>query len=342
MKTIFILTSSNHNCSENSLGSYHSLVSGLKLNNVKIKTTSTCKLLDSEDEVISEENIIQTGKDPEIDLIILMYVNIPFTDSWKDFYKEPYLSKALDINLWYKTIFIDYYERTWRNVDCEQPSIHKFIISKCHKYFKREMFKMYTFWYNNILPYPLSYFPPNYIDKLPEKTRDIFCSFPQLRTGLRLEVIDLCSRLKREFNILIKNDCNQEEYIKNIRSSWITLDSKGAGEVNNRFFEIISNRSLCMRQKYNIVFYKEYKSSYINNPNFTGFGTKNRIKNTGENTGENMIEEYDSIEELEEKLRYLLKNKKQIIEMEERAYKHYNTFHTSDKVVKYLLEESKI
>ena len=113
MKNVLIITSKEHTCSENPLGSYHSLISGLKLNNVKIKTTGYCSLLDSNDNIICKEDLVSVGKDPEIDLIILMYVNIPETKTCEEFSQERCLSKAIEIDRWDKTIYIDYYERSY-------------------------------------------------------------------------------------------------------------------------------------------------------------------------------------------------------------------------------------
>ena len=312
MKTVFLLTSQQHTCSDNPIGSYHSLISGLKLNNVKIKTTGTCNLLGPEDETITENEIVKTGK--EADLIILFFVNIPQTEKCGDFHKEPYLSKALKIDRWEHTIFIDYYEYTWRNkLESYQPSYHTKLIFKCQKYFKREYTLWHKKWFYNMKPYPLSYFPLNKIS-FPEKKYDIFCSFPQMETGLRYHVVKLCEKLQRDFTIIIKHDCTKEEYISFIQASWITLDGKGAGYINNRFLEIIANRSLCVREKYQVEFYKDYTNE--------------------------MIQEYNTIDELEILLVNLLSNKNKIKGMENMAYEHYKSYHTSDKVVKYLLEES--
>lgn len=316
MKTIFVLTSRQHVCSEIPTGSFHSLISGLKLNNVKIKVTGTCKLLGENDEVVKEEDIISTGK--KADLIILLYVNIPQTKNCEEILQEPYLSKAYMIGRWDKTVFIDYYERTWRNVhDENQPPHHIVLLAQCKRYFKREITPYHKKWYENMLPYPLSYFPSNPIP-FPEKKYDIFCSFPQIHTGLRFQVICLCEKMKVEcpdLKIIVKSDCTQEEYINFIRESWITLDARGAGCINNRFLEIVSNRSLCFREKYIVLFYKDYT------------------------VGE-MLQEYENISELENSLKELLKDKEKIKAMEALAYEHYNKYHTAEKVVQYLLEES--
>jgi len=316
MKTVFILTSRQQTCGEKPTGSFHSLISGLRLNNVKIKVTGTCKLLGGDDEVVQEEDIISTGK--AADLIILFFVNIPQTKKSEDVLQEPYLSKAFKIDRWDRTVFIDYYEHTWRNVpDYLEPSYHRVLVKKCKKYFKRETTIFHREWFDNMLPYPLSYFPSNPIP-FPEKKYDIFCSFPQTHTGLRSDVIILCQKLKAEspeLKIVIKNDCTQEEYIGLIGSSWITLDGRGAGCINNRFLEIISNRSLCFREKYDVIFYQDY-------------------------TKGEMIQEYLNIYDLENKLEAILKNKEKIKAMEALAYEHYNKYHTSEKVVQYLLEES--
>ena len=316
MKTIFVLTSRQHVCSEMPTGSFHSLISGLKLNGVKISVTGTCKLLGGSDEVVKKEDIIAAGK--RADLIILMFVNIPQTKSCEEILQEPYLSKAFAIDRWDRTVFIDYYERTWRNVhDENQPAHHLLLTEKCKRYFKRELSPFHKKWYVSMLPYPLSYFPSGPIPP-PEKEYDIFCSFPQILTGLRRGVVRLCEKMKMErpeLKVVVKNDCSHEEYINCIRASWITLDARGAGCVNNRFLEIISNRSLCFREKYDIIFYKDY-------------------------TAGEMLHEYGSVDELEMKLEEALGNKDKIRAMEAAAYEHYNKFHTAEKVVEYLLEES--
>ncbi len=314
MTTVFVLTSKRHACSENTNGSYHSLITGLKLNDVRIKTTGSCEMLDSDDETVVEEDIVSVGKDENTNLIILMFVNIPETKTSDDFPQEPYLSKAIEIDRWDKTIFIDYYEITWRNVfDWKEPSYHQWLLEKCRFYFKRELKDWHQKGHKNMLPYPLSYFPPRNLS-FPVKRFDIFCSFPQKITSARRKVIELCKELQGHYNVIIKDDCTKEEYIDLIRSSWITLDAAGAGDINHRFLEIISNRSLCCREMYSVVFYKDYT--------------------------QDMIVEYATVKELGRELKRLLGNRMGLLEMEGRAYEHYQKYHTADKVVGYLLETS--
>ena len=315
VKKIFILTSENYTCTENSLDCFHCLVQALLLQkDVFIYSNSKCELLSKKGNIIHVKNLIYI-KDI-LDLIIILYTNFPTSSNCLSIKDEPFLNHLHRVNKPDKTIYIDYFEQSWMNkYNPSEPLYHIFLQFYCHKYFKREHYKEISF--ENMLPIPLTYFPKNLLSTQ-DKIYDVFCSFPSTATGLRKNAISVCKRLiDKGYNIIIKNTCSKEEYIENIRKSYITLDAKGAGHVNNRFFEIISNRSVCFREKYpcNFIFYKDYIS------------------------GEEIIE-YDTEKDLYDKIVFYLNDKEKLKKIEENAYNHYNSYHTSEKIGKYILDNS--
>lgn len=148
-----------------------------------------------------------------------------------------------------------------------------------------------------------------------KKKYDIYYSFRQTRTGLRSEIYDVCNKLKNEgYSVIMDNNVGYKKYLKLIASSYISIDSWGAGDCCARFFEIIANKSCCFCQKYNILF----PNNFTNDENYV---------------------EYSTIQEFERKIRFYLNNKKKCIDVAEKGYQHLIKYHTSKERVKYLIEK---
>jgi hypothetical protein len=249
------------------------------------------------------------------DIVVAMYTALPVSDTCNNLNQEPFLS-VLETKKFSKLIFIDYFERSWNNQTMgrpwllrEEPFLHEWFLKNSDLYFKREKYPDMI----SCIPYPEPTFHDTSEYPHPKKY-DIFCSFPQKHTGLRREAIDVCEKLLLDgYNVLIKDNCSKQEYIDNVKSSYITIDAHGAGQINHRFLEIIALRSVCCRQRYTVEFYKDYDSS--------------------------MIIEFASSQELYEKLKAFVNSKKLLEVMEERAHNHYNMYHTKKAVGKYLFTE---
>lgn len=190
--------------------------------------------------------------------------------------------------------------------------INQTMFNYCKWYFKRECYPIDA--KKGIIPLLFAAEEKYYGNYDFEKKVDVFCSFGQKETGLRLGVERVCRKLKREgFNIVLESGLSYEEYIRLIASSYISIDAWGGGDCNARIWEIIANKSCCFSQKYNILF-----------PN-------------GFTDGVNYVE-YSSIKEFETKLRYYLENKQKCIEIAERGYQHLLKYHTTDERAKYLID----
>ncbi|MFX0072851.1 MAG: glycosyltransferase [Candidatus Hermodarchaeota archaeon] len=185
----------------------------------------------------------------------------------------------------------------------------------CKFYFKRECYPEDS--ERGIIPLLFAAMDKNFGNFNVKKKYDIFCSFGQKQTGLRSEIEDSCRKLSNEgYNVLIEFGLDYNEYLKIISSSYISIDSWGAGNCNGRFWEIIANKSCCFCQKYNILFPNAFKD------------------------GLNYVE-YSDIEEFEKKIRFYLDNKDKCLEIAEEGYKHLLKYHTSKARVKYLLDNLK-
>ncbi len=280
----------------------HCLLRGLKDNHVKIYTNMNSDLLTDEDEFItSKQDIIDAGK--LVNFIILVSDSYPANNPPINL--EGHHNYILDINRKNLTTYIDVSDDG--NID---NVINSEYIQHCKCYLKREctseMIK------NGFIPFPLTYFPiDTEMNDYPPKDIDIFCSFSQKHTGYRLELIKMCEKLSLEgYKVVIKDDCNKEEYYNLIRRSYITLDSKGYGEINHRFLEIISNRSVCCRQKYNVTFYRDY-------------------------TPNEMLIEYENVDDAYILLKNNLKDKNYLNTMIEKSFNHYSKYHTPLKIADY-------
>jgi hypothetical protein len=226
------------------------------------------------------------------------------------------ISNEIDIVLNYIkrpeiTIFLDYEEQLWGDKKFTYTLMYNF----CKLYFKRECYPSNEF---NYIPLQISSVHDNKIFyENPEKKNDILCSFGKYNTftGLRRQCYNVCQRIKNEgkYKVIIDVEQERDHYFNNVRSSYITLDSKGAGYNNTRFLEIIANKSLCFRQKYYILYPNDFT--------------------------DDMIVEYDSEDELYKKLIFYLENKNKIIDMIKNSFKHFLKYHTYDKLVEHILSK---
>ena len=318
MKTpAIVYTSEHYECPCRTLenNALHKLCEMLKLQNMYVISNAKCQFVDTVNTHLFEkdDDILEKVK-----YIFALYTYLPQSKTCDTLTEEPnfellpYIPKE-----GHKLIYIDYFERSWNNQSQgqpwllrEEPFVHKWFLENADVYFKRELYSDIA--ELGILPYPEPTFHPGPVLKS-YKLYDVFCSFPQKNTGLRLQAIQVCQQLRSEgYTVVLKDDCTPEQYYRFVSDSYITLDAYGAGQVNHRFLEIIALRSVCCRQRYTVQFYQDYDPT--------------------------MILEYDSAEELYMTLKENIPNKELLDMMEERAYQHYQKYHTKMAVSRYLFE----
>ena len=312
---ILILTTTN--VPEYIKGStFHTVSQGIIDNNINLYSNSP---LCNKTNKISVDEIYEVGK--KVDYIILFITDA--SGSLKDYNSANncvIVEKFLEINRPEISLYIDYFEYSWTNKPLNntndyyrsEPFTYTFLKNYCRFYFKRECYP--DLFKKGYLP--IQIFSPNkehIVDEVFEKDIDIFCSFPQKYTGLRMHAIDVCKFLELEgFKVVIKDDIQSiEEYYKYIKRSFITLDGKGGGFQNIRFLEIIKYKSLCFREKYEIFYPNDFNID--------------------------MIVEYQSPDELYSKLKFYLSQKDLVLKMIENAHTHFLDYHTPQKIVQNVL-----
>ena len=308
---ILLLTSTCYEC-DNVTNMVHKVASVFKLNGCIITSNSSCRHIDNVQ--TGYDNLVYIGN--TVDIIVTLFTTYPQGQTCLNVDEEPYLNLIVSINRPSNTYHIDYWERSWTNKTLgephllrEEPFNHTFLHDFCNGYFKRELYSDME----ECFPFPEPTMSCNdRVLSTTVKKYDILCSFPQKDTGLRRACISVSEMLLNDgYNVLIRDDLSPEEYKKAVRSSFITLDAHGAGQINHRFLEIIALRSVCCRQRYTVEFYNDYDSS--------------------------MIIEYDNPVDLYAKLKGFLQLKYLLVDMEERAYNHYRTYHMLKSVGTYLL-----
>ena len=237
------------------------------------------------------------------------------------------LAKHWD-NFWNKTSYIDGTEYNWSSktqyvprgtIPRIEPFNFNYLKNKCKYYFKRECYQQDID--EGFIPLPFAYsLNRRYLKHLKDipKEIDVFCSFPQIGTGLRIECIYVCRTIK-SINVDLSNDLSYEDYCKTIKKSYISLDAWGGGQVNARPWEIIANGSVLFRQKYSVVIPNDFI-----------------VSDGKENKDTEMIVEFSSPEELYEKLSSYLNDKNHLLEMSKRSTEHLLKYHTCRARVNYM------
>lgn len=191
-----------------------------------------------------------------------------------------------------------------------EPWINKDLLHKSKFYFKRECYlDDYAI---GIIPLP---FAAKYSSKWyssNEKKYDIFCSFGQTNDGLRKEVEDYLKT--KNFNLFSEKNIPHDKFIKNINMSKIAIDAWGGGDCCARFYEIAINETCPVYQKYNILVPYPY-TDMVN------------------------CVEYSTINELNNKLEYLLANEEKLIDITKKCYQHTLQYHITKARSKYMLEK---
>lgn len=256
------------------------------------------------------------------------------------FGNDPYSNtgtlKILDeMNIYEKCVYIDWIEYNWNN-KCRrvekgqrakfEPWLFYYMVDKCKFYFKRETYPE-DMWNYGIIPFNFG-FPTgrhnkglNSIDEIKrEKNIDIFCSMPQLVTGLRFECDLIVNEMGKQgmYKVETRKNFEISEYYKKISDSYISIDAFGAGNCNGRSYEIVPYGSVMFRQKWDIICPYDF--------------VKNGKKD------EEMIVEFSSPEEFIHKIREYLGDKDHLYEMSKKAYNHLMKYHTDVARAQYILD----
>ena len=147
-----------------------------------------------------------------------------------------------------------------------------------------------------------------------EKDIDIFCSYGHLYTGLRFETYEICKKLSDEgYNVVFSNKMDHEKYLKTIARSRISVSAWGAGNSCMRLWESMANKTLCFRQKTQILFPNEPED------------------------GKHCVV-YETPEEFEKKIRHYLKINEECVRIGLEGYNHVLKYHTGIPKVLSMLE----
>ena len=275
----------------------------------------------------TDDELVDLAK--KADYIFVIWGRRPKADKHKyGIYKGHLLDK---INLWNKIVYIDGSEWTfdgnlrfgqlmfsfffpsWRR---REPWLNEAIKEKAGRYFKRECYKKDL--KSNVKPLLFTalsdYFPSNYNI---EKDIDLFVSFGQKKTGLRLFIELYCKWLKyknQKYKIIIENKLPLDIYKNYLLRSRIAVDAWGGGDCNARFYEILSCKTMLLYQKHRI----EHPFEFVDGYQATSFST---------------------FSEFRKKLDFCLINRAFTEEVAIRGYQHLLDYHTAEKRVQQLLDQ---
>jgi len=215
-----------------------------------------------------------------------------------------------DTNCWDKVVYIDGSEYSYTGYkEVHNLQLHPTFQKMAKYYFKRECLPEHI--EQGIIPLPFAAVDSDFF-KLPkaEKHIDVLCAFGQRETGQRKIAIEACRDLKEEGYLTITKKV--VNYERHMNESWITIDAHGGGECNARAFQIMANGSTMFAEKYNIVM-----PNLEDGKHYVGWTDK---------------------EDLKDKLRTYLANKPLLEQIAEDSYNNLIEHHTSEKRVKYILE----
>lgn len=211
-------------------------------------------------------------------------------------------------NSWNKAVYIDGSEYNHTGISIlKVDQLNPYFFNKAKWYFKRECLPEHIS--KGVIPLPFSVKAEDSIQSV--KSIDVLCAFGQTDTGYRKLAIEACNELKSEgYQIITKPVL---EYIKAIQASWITVDAYGGGQCNLRMWQVMSNASCLFAQRYDIVY-----PELVDGKHYVSWNTK---------------------EELKDKIREYLLNKKKLATLIHESYNNILTNHTPKKRIEYILNK---
>jgi hypothetical protein len=195
------------------------------------------------------------------------------------------------------------------------PWIHEEMYDFCRWYFKSACYPEDAD--RGIIPFPHGchneHFKMSNSVKDRQKRWDVYCSFGQIITGLRAELVELFSA--RCVNINIKlGKLDPNKYYEALVQSYIVPSAWGAQFWSMREWEILTSGSLCFMQR-PLVLYSNHKPE----------------------DGVHWVE-YSDMNEFQEKLNYYLNNKDLCVSVGAAGKELAEKYHTSKAKTKYILD----
>ena len=204
-----------------------------------------------------------------------------------------------------------------------QPWIWHHMRDRAKWYFKRETFPEDVY-EHNIIPFP---YPCRIEDRMQDRInslkKNLFfnCILGHTHTGLRGEALDLCNRLRLEdkfkdsiFTGTPGHRIPRTDYLDLTVRSKMVVDAWGGGSnCTVRRNEVVMNSTAIIGQKWLIVVPNDYTD------------------------GENIIN-WETVDELEEKIHYYYDNQDKLIEIGENGYQHALKYHTTEKRMQYIFD----
>lgn len=191
-----------------------------------------------------------------------------------------------------------------------EPWINDHFFRRCKWYFKRECYPDDID--KGIVPLPFGIVQNTHFDDH-NRHYDLFTCFGQLQTGLRSQIYN-CEF--KDYKVFKKSGIKFDEYINNLKQSKIGIDAWGGGDCNARLWEIIGQGAVPAYQKWNIVMPYDFEDM------------KNCIK-------------FDTIDELNMKLRTVLSDYELFKTIQTDCWKHAELYHTAQARVQYMFEVMK-
>lgn len=133
-----------------------------------------------------------------------------------------------------------------------EPWLNEPMLKRVGHYFKRETYQQDR--HRGVVPLPFGLFDRHVLSES-EKDIDLFCSFGHTRTGLRKNLIEACTQLRKlrpDLNIVVGSGYTRHQFSDMMARSRIAVDAWGGGDCCDRFWEAIGARACCLYQRYNI------------------------------------------------------------------------------------------
>jgi len=192
------------------------------------------------------------------------------------------------------------------------PWLNHEMLTLANFYFKRECYTEDL--RKGIKPHPFC-LTQRHLIQSDEKDVDLMCVFGQTTTGLRKEVMQICMKLKQEtnFNIVVQENVEPNEYRQLLARSRIIVDAWGGGDTCDRFYEAVGAGACCLYQRYNIVQENPYEDF------------------------QSAVEYWDPASFLE-RVSLLLNSKQLCLRIGDRGKQHALSYHTSEYRARKILQ----
>lgn len=213
-----------------------------------------------QEEVVSDDKFIKLS--PQFDILVAFFGKVRGN-------RQPkwHLLDRLDEFPKNRTVYVDGSEWTctgWESknqssdslVDPSrrraEPWLNEPMFRRVGHYFKRETYPQDL--QRGVIPFPFGLFERHNRPKI-TKDIDLFCSFGHVRTGLRKDAKEACTKLVAQHpdkKIIVRSGLSRSEFSDMMSRSRIVVDAWGGGDCCDRFWEAVGARACCLYQRYNI------------------------------------------------------------------------------------------